>query len=127
MTKQEPTTQASRQRAYRKGQDSEALAARYLERQGYTIAKRRYRSPYGEIDLIAHAPGLIVFVEVKARGCADEALHALSARQRQRIIEAALHYCATEEMTGCDLRFDLMAISGAHTIHHLPHAWEAEG
>jgi putative endonuclease len=33
----------------------------------YSIQKRRYRSPFGEVDIIALKNGQLVFVEVKYR------------------------------------------------------------
>ncbi len=49
------------------GQQGEALAAAYLENKGYTIIDRNYRTPYGEIDIIASQGDSIVFIEVKTR------------------------------------------------------------
>ena len=34
---------------------------------GYRILARRFRTPHGEIDIVARRGGLIAFVEVKAR------------------------------------------------------------
>lgn len=57
--------QTPRQRV---GKWGESAAARYLEKQGYTILACNVRTPYGEIDLIArHGSGEMVFVEVKTR------------------------------------------------------------
>jgi putative endonuclease len=49
------------------GHLGEALAANYLEKQAYIIIGRNYRTPYGEIDVIAQRGDMIVFVEVKTR------------------------------------------------------------
>ena len=49
------------------GEAGEALAARLLRRQGYRILETNYRTPIGEIDIIARERDTIVFVEVKAR------------------------------------------------------------
>ena len=45
---------------------AENLAARYLEKKGYTILELNYRKPWGELDVIASKEGILVFVEVKA-------------------------------------------------------------
>jgi len=45
---------------------AENIAARYLEKQGYTLVGRNFRKPWGEIDVIAQKDGAFVFVEVKA-------------------------------------------------------------
>lgn len=45
---------------------AENIAARYLEKRGYSILELNYRKPWGEIDIIASKEGILVFVEVKA-------------------------------------------------------------
>ena len=49
------------------GKKSERLAAEYLKLKGYRIIETNYRSPAGEIDIIAREKETLVFVEVKAR------------------------------------------------------------
>ena len=49
------------------GQKGESIAAAYLEENGYIIIDRNYRTPHGEIDLIAAKGEVITFVEVKTR------------------------------------------------------------
>ena len=49
------------------GRHGETVAADYLVAKGYTILARNWRSPYGEIDLIATQDRVIIFVEVKTR------------------------------------------------------------
>lgn len=73
---------------------------RYLVRKGYAEVERNYRTPYGEIDLVAShdAPGkkALVFVEVKLRrgtGFGDP-LEAVTPRKRARLRRAAEQYLA---------------------------------
>lgn len=47
------------------GRAGETVAARFLERKGFTIIDRNYRKPWGEIDIIAEKEGIVRFVEVK--------------------------------------------------------------
>lgn len=57
------------------GNKGESLAGEYLERKGYTILGRNYRSKWGEIDIIAKTKSetrnskdeVVVFVEVKTK------------------------------------------------------------
>ncbi len=45
----------------------ERVAQRWLERAGWRVLQRRFRSGHRDIDLIAERSGLVAFVEVKAR------------------------------------------------------------
>src|SRR5262245_64940533 len=75
--------------AFRTGISAESRAAAYLMAKGYRILAKRYRTPYGEIDIVARRRNLIDFVEVKARENLDDAAFAVTPRQQQRIINAA--------------------------------------
>ena len=56
---------------YQKGLDGESRAALYLQNRGMVLLQKRYRSPFGEIDLVMRDGDTLVFVEVKARANAD--------------------------------------------------------
>lgn len=75
--------------AFRTGISAESRAAAYLMAKGYRILAKRYRTPHGEIDIVARRRNLIAFVEVKARASLDDAAFAVTPRQQQRIIDAA--------------------------------------
>jgi putative endonuclease len=75
--------------AFRTGLSAETRAAAYLTVKGYRILARRFRTPYGEIDIVARRRNLLAFVEVKARNNLIDAAYAVTPRQQQRIIEAA--------------------------------------
>ena len=49
------------------GKKGEELACQELQRRGHTILARRYRTRFGEIDIVSEIDGMVVFVEVKAR------------------------------------------------------------
>ena len=57
-------------------------------------SQRRYKTPVGEIDLVARRFGTTVFVEVKARGRGRTEAEALVAVNRRRIVRAAEYYVA---------------------------------
>jgi putative endonuclease len=118
--------QQKRTRAYRKGHEAEALAIAYLEREGWSICASRYKTAYGEIDVVAQKQDWLIFVEVKARATAEEALYAVTPRQQQRIIQAAQYYC-TEHPSHFNMRFDVIAVSNTNSITHIEHAWEVLG
>ncbi|GAA5120517.1 YraN family protein [Haloechinothrix salitolerans] len=49
------------------GREGEELAARHLERQGFTVLARNWRSRAGELDIIASRGTLLIVCEVKTR------------------------------------------------------------
>src|SRR5262249_34934197 len=77
---------AQRRIAFRFGLSAESRAAAFLVAKGYRILARRFRTPLGEIDIVARRRGVLVFVEVKARDNFDEAAEAIGKRQQNRII-----------------------------------------
>ena len=112
--------------AFRTGLSAEARAAAYLMVKGYRILARRFRTPYGEIDIVARRRNLLAFVEVKARASLEEAAYAVTARQQQRIIHAAQAWLmAHPEHADFDLRFDVMLIAPKHLPRHLLAAFDA--
>ena len=112
--------------AFRTGVSAEARAAAYLMAKGYRILAKRFRTPVGEIDLVARRRNLLVFVEVKARATLDEAAYAVTPRQQRRIIDAAQTWLmAHPEHAEFDLRFDAMLIAPRHLPRHLLAAFDA--
>jgi putative endonuclease len=77
-----PPQQISKSGDHRRalGQCGEDFALAHLLRRGYKLLARNYRSPRGEIDLIAVDGDTLVFVEVKTRlaRTLDSRLHANS-------------------------------------------------
>ena len=57
-----------------------------LMAKGYRIAARRFKTPFGEIDIVARRRNALVFVEVKARETADDAALAVTERGKRRIV-----------------------------------------
>src|SRR5438445_3152786 len=93
--------------AFRTGRSAESGAAAYLMAKGYRILAKRFRTPHGEIDIVAKRRNLIAFVEVKARASLDEAAFAVTPRQQARIIDAAQAWLvAHPEHAEFELRFD---------------------
>src|SRR5437762_8468729 len=83
-----------RQVAFRLGLSAESRAAALLVAKGFRILARRWKSPVGEIDIVARRRHLLVFVEVKAREHFDDAAWSVTDRQRSRIVAAAESYLA---------------------------------
>lgn len=99
----------SRVRAYKSGLFAETLAALMLRFKGYAIVARRYKTPVGEIDLVALRGKRLAFVEVKRRKTAEDAAWTLPAKQRRRIVRAAQYWLAGHpNFSGHDLAFDVV-------------------
>jgi putative endonuclease len=93
---------------------------------GYRILARRFRTPHGEIDIVARRRQLLAFVEVKARRSLDDAAYAVTPRQQIRIIAAAQGWLmAHPEHAAFELRFDAMLIAPRRLPRHLPGAFDA--
>jgi putative endonuclease len=94
------------------GKSGEDLACAELERRGYAILARRYRSRFGEIDVIASSRGDIVFVEVKAR-VGDEfggGAAAVTASKQRRIAQMAVDYLSRHRLHDRPCRFDVVTV-----------------
>ena len=90
-----------RQVAFQLGISAESRAAALLIAKGFRILARRWKSPAGEIDIIARRRQLLVFVEVKARANLDQAAESVVPRQRARIAAAAEAWLAVHGAGGC--------------------------
>ncbi|MGD9914029.1 MAG: YraN family protein [Rhizobiaceae bacterium] len=107
---------ADRRRAYRRGHRSEWLASLALLLKGFRTVARRYRTPSGEIDLIARRGDLVLIVEVKARPTLIEAMDAIGRLSERRIEAAAdLWLSRQRDSAKLSLRFDMVAV--------LPRRW----
>lgn len=123
-----PSKPKSRARieAYLGGHRGEALAAWFLRLKLYRVVQRRYKTPVGEIDLIAERFGTTVFVEVKARSKAVVEAEALQAVNRSRIARAAQYWLARHPAkAGTNLRFDVIFLAPGRWPRHVINAFDA--
>ncbi len=97
------------------GRDCEALAAAHLKKAGYRILERNYRSPLGEIDIIAKEQNTLVFVEVKARRSLryGSAKLALTPAKQRTLSKVALYYLKARRLGCPKARFDVVAVDAA--------------
>jgi putative endonuclease len=113
--------------AFRVGLSAESRAAALLVAKGYRIVARRFRSPVGEVDIVARRGRLLVFVEVKARARLDDAAEAVLPRQQRRIAAAAAAWLSEHPDDGeSHIRFDVMLVAPGRIPRHIPAAFEAE-
>lgn len=119
-------TMADRKRAEKAGRSAETLAALYLRLKGYKIVHARYKTPVGEIDIIARRHATLVFVEVKRRTRASEQGTALEGVNTRRIVRAAEWFMSAHpRFGGYDCRFDVIFLAPRRWPYHLINAFGA--
>jgi len=110
--------------SYSTGLLAESLCRLALRLKFYRILAKRYKTPFGEIDIVAQRGDTIAAIEVKARANRDEALESIQPKQRQRIERAALDFIARNpHFNGHNLRFDIMLVAPRALPVHIPDAW----
>jgi putative endonuclease len=112
-----------RREADQRGREGEAEAAMWLAQQGWRIIAERVKTKAGEIDLIAHKPGLVAFVEVKWRARSAALADAIDERRLARVAKAAeivAHEYATD---GEDIRIDVILLAPGRPPTHIENAW----
>lgn len=112
-----------KQKAFSRGIWAERFAALALMLKGFRIVERRYKTRFGEIDLIARRGTLVLIVEVKARGSLQAAMDAVSGNNLRRIENSADHWLARQsDRDNLNLRFDLIAVLPRRWPVHIPAA-----
>jgi putative endonuclease len=121
-----PVPRPERVEAFQLGLSAESRAAMLLIAKAYRIIERRWKTPLGEIDIVARRRHTLVFVEVKARETFDAAAEALTARGRQRIIGAAEFWLAAHpEDANAEIRFDVILVAPGKLPRHIANAFDA--
>jgi putative endonuclease len=113
------------------GKWAEDHACRALSRRGYAILARRYRTRFGEIDIIARDRGVLVFVEVKSRRTATcgSAASGVTAKKQRRLLHLAAAYLQRHALTNAPCRFDVVTVycpqaSEPPRVEHLQSAFD---
>lgn len=113
------------------GRVGEQLAAEHLERLGFVVLDRNYRTRWGELDLVACDAERLVFCEVKTRRTGSTTpLEGLRDAQRRRLRRMALSWLQgkPDRPYVPELRFDVVGVmidaSGRLvTLEHLENAF----
>lgn len=110
--------------SYKKGLLAELYAEYFLRLKFYRILEKRYKTPFGEIDLIARKGNYIVCTEVKYRPTQDQGMEAVSPKSQKRIIHAAQHFISHHpQLNNTNIRFDIVTITPHFGIRHHKNAW----
>jgi putative endonuclease len=95
------------------GKWGEALAAEFVEKKGYDIIERDWKSGHHDLDIIARDEDTLVIIEVKTRrnrlfGAPEEAI---DYKKRQSLQSAINHYVKSHHVNA-PVRFDIISIVG---------------
>lgn len=112
----------------RLGNKGEDLAAEFLKQKGCRIISRNFKTPMGEIDIIAQDGKTLVFVEVKTRtdNSFGRPFEAVNRRKREKLRKVALCYLKHIKRD-VPARFDVLSIEvdgGKSRIEHIIDAFE---
>ena len=94
------------------GKWGEQAAAEFLLERGYVIVAQNFRTPYGEIDLVARQGEITIFIEVKTRTSNSMGLpeESITPRKRQHMISAAEYYASQSDINHWQI--DVLSIEG---------------
>jgi putative endonuclease len=113
------------------GKLGEDLACEELQKRGYAIVERRFRTRCGELDIIARDGDVLVFVEVKARSGSGfgSPFDAVTWQKRQRLSAMAESYLLHKRLSGVACRFDVVSVlqgRSGHTVELVKGAFDLE-
>ncbi|MDO8535939.1 MAG: YraN family protein [Candidatus Omnitrophota bacterium] len=94
------------------GAAGERIASAYLKKAGYRIIGSNFRSPFGEIDIVAKIGNIMVFVEVKSRITSSFGPPYLSVTKlkQRHIIKNALYYLKRHRIQNACWRIDIVSV-----------------
>ena len=104
---------------YKIGLNAEERAIDYITQKGYIILEKRYKTKFGEIDIIVADNKSIVFIEVKHRKKIELSYYAISEKSKQRIIDSANFYISQNHLDAdLEYRFDAILLDN-YNIEHI--------
>lgn len=94
------------------GEEGEDLAATYLRNLGFSIQERRFRSRFGEIDIVARKKKEFFFIEVKTRKNLEwgAPVESMPYFRVERLKKMALFYAVKKKIADKNLHLSLLGI-----------------
>jgi putative endonuclease len=81
------------------GDESEALATRYLEERGFVIVTRNfYARKLGEIDIVAQKEGVLHFIEVKSARADFDPIYNMTPTKIAKVVNSAWYYLKSKRI-----------------------------
>ena len=115
------------------GKLGEDFACRELQRRGYRILDRRFRTKGGELDIIARDGAVLVFVEVRSRsgGSFGTPFDSVTWQKQHRLCRMAATYLGQKHLADMACRFDVVGVlgtaAGTFTVEVIKNAFEFHG
>jgi len=107
------------------GRLGEETAAEYLMQEGMQILHRNYRTPRGEIDLLALINGTLVVVEVKSRrsDLYGEGYEAVTIAKQRKLRQLTSMFLSGSDTYYSSIRFDVISLlfDSGNTLVSLKH------
>ncbi|HUC42615.1 MAG TPA: YraN family protein [Candidatus Sulfotelmatobacter sp.] len=116
---------------HRLGLAGEAVAERHLTSVGLRVVARRFRTRWGEVDLVACEGDLVVFVEVKSRSTTSFATpgEAVTRAKQRRLARAAQAFLTRAGWSERACRFDVVEVvaeNGRARVRHIRDAFRPD-
>ena len=101
------------------GRAGEKLAVDFLKKKGFKILTTNYKTPVGEIDIIALDKDVITFIEVKTRSSDNYGMpcEAVDRKKQEKYYRSATYYLQREKKMDSKCRFDVVEIENGQINH----------
>ena len=112
--------------SYIQGVHAENRALKYLESLGMNCLAKRFKTSFGEIDLLMQDNHTIVAVEVKYRKSLSQAVYSIKPKQQLRIQQALEYWICQHEIyknTPPFQRFDVVLVCPGYEVSYYRNAW----
>jgi putative endonuclease len=96
------------------GQHAEQSACHFLEKEGFKLVQKNYRTPYGEIDIIMQDQEALVFIEVRFRKSSKfgSPFETVGPQKQKKIRASAAHFLQRhQKLSNFPCRFDIVALT----------------
>ena len=110
---------------YKFGLFAESIAIVFLMLKGYSIVAKRYKTPLGEIDIIAKKAKSLIGIEVKARRKEFDISEVITRKQKKRIVNGIKMFLSkNQQYNDYTIRFDVIAVRPFRIPKHIINFWE---
>jgi len=90
------------------GDESESLATRFLEQEGFIILERNYFArKLGEIDIIAKKEDVLHFIEVKSGKADFDPIYNVTPAKLRKVVNSSHYYMKSKRL---DMAFSIDAL-----------------